>query len=388
MTYLYWRGNILWCRFPKQHPTGIRRFGTTKAENDRCLLAGAAYLKKLQSLNLEGDRFERVRKIGAAVLNSLQDHEIQSLLFDKPKEVQRTYNPRLWRIIGRYWKNALRFKKSGKNERYHLLASLRRLGKRYAKEITRDDIVLWMNEQKLQGVAVNTINNRFGYFKAAYRHSCNEQDVRYNLGYDPVSGMQKLSGGNVRKFLLTPEKFERNYAHLKKTSPRFALYYLALWELGRRPEEVSFYEWDMVNERVVNGQTVQCFEVPGAITKTGDDDRAYFTPRLWGEMKNLGYRHGIVFRNALGKRWSNWEHHTLKLRKAFGKDAGVVRDTRRGFVTRKYDNGFSQFSIMKQTGHKTTATFQRYLVVDDSNQISVVLGIPHTTGVQSHEMGS
>ena len=67
--------------------------------------------------------------------------------------------------------------------------------------------------------------------------------------------MKRMPGGKVRTFLLTKEKFERNYKFFKSgrkwqnrkpnkhcgewetpPSPGFARFYLGLFETGRRPE--------------------------------------------------------------------------------------------------------------------------------------------------------
>jgi hypothetical protein len=380
--YLHWRKNSLYCGYPisgwpRRYRLKVFAAKGTKSEKDS--------LEKNLGLPLLG-------KIQVAAIDARIKLELEQVLFDikiveelKP----RVYNPKLWRIVGRNWHYHLRFKKSGSVERYHMLDFLNKFGGKYANEITRGEIALWMNELKLKSIAVNTINNRFARLKAVYRYACSEQDPKYRFTHDPTAGMKKLKGGNVRKFLLTEKKFERNYKLLLNKTPRFALYYLALWETGRRPLEVSLYTWEMVDSAFLDGVEVHFFNVPSSIAKTDDYSKPYITQRLWREIKALGYRTGFVFRNEFGGPWENYDHHADKLKEAFGEDAGWIRDCRRGFVTRKkMIEGHDDYSIMKQTGHKTTSIFKRYLIVDDRDQYAVVNGgIKSPTDVQIKKNG-
>jgi integrase len=291
---------------------------------------------------------------------------------EKPKE----YNPKYWRLVGRYWHNHYRFVKSGGVGRYHFYETLRRFGSRTARQITENDISTWLREQQKNGVAVNTINNRFQLMKAVFKYANKESDVRYRLNYDPTERLKRLEGGNVRQFVLTPEKFERNYEYFKEKSPGFAVYYLALWETGRRPLEVSQYTWDYVKDIVIKGRRVRYFDVPASIVKCKVNDQVMISDRLWEEMSRLAIpQQGWVFKNAFGNRWTNWENHMLKLNKAFGVDAGWARDTRRGFVTRKaLIEGYSPSKIMAVTGHRTMSMFQRYCIAQFQDKMDVVFG--------------
>lgn len=366
--YLYWRGNSLWGRYPlpdrpEFYPLGIYTTGSP-SDRKRCERQGEEMLAALRTKAKEGRLFD---------------------IFDTHTE--EPYNPKFWRIAGRYWVGKLQFNKSGSNERYHLLASVRRFGDRYAKDITTEDIRRWLREQKSAGVAVNTINNQLTYLKAAYRYANESEEGRRRLGHNPAVNVEKLPGGNVRRFVLTKEKFERNYEYLRSRNPRFALFYLALWESGRRPLEVSQYTWEMLQSMPIDGVETWYLAIPPEIAKTAEYDVVLLSPRLLSEINRLGYRHGWIFRNANGDRWSNWEHHQAKLVKAFGDDAGVIRDCRRGFVTHKTEvEGHDPFRVRQATGHKTNAVFERYRIGKLRNLRALVGGDPqtqHTIGIQS-----
>jgi hypothetical protein len=146
-----------------------------------------------------GTKADKVRceKEGDSKLAALRTKNTEGTLFDiKEKKVE--YNPKFWRIVGRYWYYHLRFQKSGQNERYHLAHSLRKFGSKFAKDLHREDIELWRNEMRVSGSAVNSINNRFAYLQAAYEWANTESNLEKRLNYDPTIGMKKMPGGNTK----------------------------------------------------------------------------------------------------------------------------------------------------------------------------------------------
>lgn len=369
--HLYWRNNSLWCRFqipgkPKRYPLDIYRINKSKAETERCIRLGELKISEMRVKSVTGELTAR-----------------------RVKE----YNPTYRRICRRYWCNKLRWKKSGKNELYHLLHSYKHFGTRFAKEITKDDVENWRQKMIKTGSSINSVNNRFAYLKAVYSWSNSESDQKKRLNYDPTIGLEKVAGGEVRTFLLTEDKFERNYQFLLNgekwkpeykpkhagwwrytPDPRFAFFYLMLWETGRRPEEVSNYTWEMVNvvdikEADGSSREVRFFSVPPSLTKTKKFQNVIISDRLWSEMHQLAYRSGLIARNANGQQWRHWDRHKVKLNDKFGADAGWIRDTRRGFVTRKRSGeGYDEATVMMQSGHTTREIFRRYDIKDIAEQ--------------------
>jgi len=302
----------------------------------------------------------------------------RSLTMPKKRTLPPLHDRPAWRVIGLYWFNHMRHTKSAaKHDRYHLAAGLARFGSRKVRDISPGDIEVWMKEQRTAGAAVNTINLRFSYLKAAFQYAVKKLDRarRLSPSFDPTIGINKLPGAKVRRFLLTPEQFEKNLEYLNSFSPRFGLFYLGLWETGRRPREVVEYCWEWVKEYTVEGRAIHVFEVPGEAVKTAEGETVVISDRLWREISMLAYRHGPVFRNTLGQKWNSWQYYQKCLDEKFHGKAGVIRDTRRGFVTRKVETeGHSYLDVMKQTGHRTLATFQRYLVGQLGRQAAVVNG--------------
>jgi hypothetical protein len=371
MKYLFWRGNSLWCRFaipglPYRFPLEIHTTGTI-TDKKRCERDGEEKLAVLRYKATTGT------------------------LFEKKPEKAPIYSPKLWRLIARFWFFNLRFMKSGRKDRSYLKRILREFGSRYAKNITREDVSMWRQELIAEGLEVNSVNHCFALLKRAYIWSNKESKEFFRVNYNPCEGLKNLSGGKIRTFLLTEEKFERNYAlfcngmerkpgtkkkHapvlLLSPSPRFALFYLALWESGRRPEEVSQYCWETINEIPIDGKLIRFFSVPPQIAKTDEYDNVVISDRLWREISGLGYRHGLVFRNEDGERWTNWKRHQQKLHAAFGEDGGWVRDCRRGFVTHATEVlHVDPRHVRMQSGHRTMEIFDRYRIGQLANQASI-----------------
>lgn len=368
MKYLFWRNKTLWCRYPLpgrrwDWSTGIKTTGT------------------------RGDR-QRCEHDGEMMLAALRTKAMTGQLFEQPAKEKAPYRPKFWRLVGRYFYHHLRFQKSGSNERYHLAHSLKEFGSKFADEVTREDVEVWRQEMVASGASINAVNNRFAYLKATFSWAHKESDARLRVTHDPTIGLSMLTGANVRSFLLTPERFERNLAFLEKESPRFATFYLGLWETGRRPLEVSTYTWEQVQSMEIDGRKVYFFAVPRSATKTDEYDHVVVSDRLWSAISSLAYRHGLVFRNEDGNRWKVWSRHYQKLREKFGDDCGWIRDCRRGFVTRMCETeGHDPLHVRMQSGHRTNAIFERYRIGSIRKQAGLFRGSLDTTETQIARAG-
>ncbi len=360
MKYLYWRENVLWCTFPlpgypAQYSLKIKAAGTAE-DKKVCERLGFKVLNLLRTRHVEGKLFNYSTFKQRMKCGSLFD------IFDD--EVHKKYNPKFWRLVARYWYYKLRHKKSGQNDRYHLKHSLKKFGSRYASAIQPHEVTQWLERMKGKS-AINTINLRLSYMQAVFNYA-NDMEEKFKLNYNPTRNISKLKGGSVRNYLLTPEIFDRNYNYLLEKFPRYALFYLALWETGRRPMEVARYTWEMYDIK-------KCvIFIPESITKTEKPDEIPFSGRLHKALLSVKKKTGLMFPNKLGNpfvylteknEYRNNNHRYMKaLRKQFG-DVGVARDTRRGFTTRKCDDeGIKLDDVMLMSGHTTYSTAKRYRI--------------------------
>ncbi len=367
MKYLYWRNLSLWCTFqlpgyPPRYPLNI--YAINDKDKSRCMKLGEVELARLRT---------------AAFTGKLLDKE----------QVKREYHPTYARLVGRYWYFHLRFEKCARDDRYHLLASLRHFGKRLAEDIKKTDVILWREEQK-HSRAVNTINNRLSYMKSVFLWAQKEEDD-YKVHYNPCEDVEKLPDGNVRTFVLTQEQFEKNYLLFRNglpykerpskhhsfyripPNPNFAKFYLALWETLRRPVEVSQYTWEMITTHIIPNPDGTCsdvrvFEVPPKLAKTKQYATVIISDRLWREISGTLHRTGLIFKNSHGERWTDWAWQQKQLRKVFGDKAGVIRDTRRGSITHITEvEGADPKHVKLQSGHKTNSMFDRYRIGEVRN---------------------
>lgn len=372
--YLYWRGNSLWCRYkvpgwPDKYPIKIKASSTKKTERatlERTL--GEPTLSRIKAAVVD----ERVRKELAHLFfeNSKKHKQAPEKVEEKP------YNPKYWRIVARYWHHHLRHQKCAPKDKYHLKASLAKFGDRYAKDIHSEDIADWLHSTGDR--AVNTRNLRLAYVKQVFKHANLETNKKYRLEHNPAATLSKLPGAKVRQALLTPASFQRNYDWLVSEGyGRYAFLYLMCWETGRRPEEVAQYQWEMVTDRETSTGPVPVFVVPGNITKTNKAQDVVISTRLWDAMQQLGYRHGFVARNADGGMWQNWWRYIKKLRLHFKDEAVWLRDSRRGFTTRKIENEKKNpFHVMRSGGWTTMSTVKRYNIGQIDSMVDVMRGTP------------
>lgn len=376
MKYLYWRGRSLWSRFPlpgypPRYPLSIIRMSDSKTEIARC-----EHLAELRLSELRTD----------AVTGDLQKKRVVD------------YNPKFWRLVARYWYHHLRFVKGAEIEKYPLKQVLSKFGARYAKDIDREDIELWRQSLKLT-LAVNTINIRFTYLRCVFSWAQKESRDSRKFMYDPTVGLKRLSGGNVRTFVLTQEQFEKNYSlfvnglkwaerpserhchYRHQPDPLFAKFYLALWETMRRPEELSQYTWEMHSKMILPDdlgvmREINVFLVPPALAKTDEYDTVIISDRLWKEISGTLKRKGLVFVNRNGNRWQYWNGQKERLADVFGEKGGWIRDNRRGAITHAVEvERHDPSHVQMQSGHKTDAMFKRYRI----GKLQHVMGVVNKT---------
>jgi integrase len=350
MKYLFWRGRSLWCRYPhpdrpETYPLKIKRANDTEKEIARCL------------------------KEGERALAAIRTRAVEKKFFDIQKPVEPE-DPPFCVLALEYWSYKLRYKKSGANERFHLAHSVKRFGPYPVSTITDKAIRLWIADMSAAGASTNTVNNRITYFKAALNHAKSDLGRVIAFDFRIVDQIEKLRGGNVRQFVLTEDRFERNHEFLEKRSPEFARFYLALWETGRRPEEVARYTWRMLDT------SRQELAIPADINKKGLAQTIPISDRLFWSVINTTPGHkrdGYLFKNRYGRPWLNFELWATRLKDAFGDDGGWIRDCRRGFVTHKTEEiGADESQVMELTGHVTSSTFRRYRIHKPENLRAII----------------
>jgi integrase len=150
---------------------------------------------------------------------------------------------------------------------------------------------------------------------------------------------------------------------LEKAEGWFRLPLLLAYDSGMRRGEILNLQWVMIKLKDRN------IRLPKEITKTDQPRTVPLTERtvqaLRKAQRSLG---GFVFVNP------RTDKRRYDFKKAFAKACSKseieglwFHDLRRSFVTNARRRGVGESVVMKVTGHKTRAVFDRYNVIDDSD---------------------
>jgi len=202
-----------------------------------------------------------------------------------------------------------------------------------------------------------TLDREVELLKRALNHAVRLGTLRHN----PIAEARLLRKPNVRRMVVDEEMFGRLF---EASEEPLRPILLAAFDTGMRKREVLDLAWEQVDLR------------SGTITLAPQDTKSeaprlvMLTARLAAALKELprGIGAAPVFPNPkTGKPWED-------LRRSFGRavhKAGLrglwFHDLRRSFVTRARKAGIPESVVMRMSGHKTRAVFDRYNVVDESD---------------------
>ena len=379
--YLYWRGRSLWSRYPVEgfpacYPLGIFSVNGSESDRKRCWKLGIDILSSLRTKTIENGKFFVINK-------------------------ESTYDPKVWRIIGMYYKHRLLSSRKEFKTRWIINSLVSVFGSRRLSELKTSQIEDWLDTLKtLKGktVSVATRNIYIGFLHGAFSwfYARKKKDGEPISIPDPTINLKQSSGANIRTFLLTEEIFQRNYAWLERNHPDLALFYLAGWETGRRPGELSTYKWsDIGFRRDCYNNVYRVFTVPVENSKTYSHDEVILSGRLENALDSIPVekRTGLIFkkyRHRGEERWTRGNYKSIwdRLKReaeAAGYNPGVLRDFRRGYITRACEErGHDASSVMQATGHRTISCFTRYRISKKENVIRINKPELYSTGAHTN----
>ena len=202
-----------------------------------------------------------------------------------------------------------------------------------------------------------TVNRMLALMKRIYNLAIREEMVERN----PCFKVTMLPENNKRDRVITHAEFEKIVSHLPKHAADIVT---TAYHTGMRVGEIYGLTWNRVNmkEGFIN--------LSAEDTKTSEPRRIYFNEALLTLFKELGkvrrIRHQSVF-TYRGKP-------VTVIRKAFNEACAKadvrdfrIHDLRHTFNTNMRKAGVDRSVIMKITGHKTTAMFDRYNTVDSED---------------------
>lgn len=180
------------------------------------------------------------------------------------------------------------------------------------------------------------------------------------LPHNPVAKVKLLRQPNVRDVVMDDGAFKRL---IEAAEPHLRPVLLFAYDTGMRKREILDLRWSQVDLRE------GCIRLGPQDTKTEKPRTVFLTARVLETLRSLPRNiHGYVFINPeTGQPWED-------LRKAFGRarrEAGLAgvwfHDLRRSFVTNARKAGVPESVVMRMSGHKTRAVFDRYNIVSDED---------------------
>lgn len=202
-----------------------------------------------------------------------------------------------------------------------------------------------------------TINRMLALMKRIYNLAIREDMVQKN----PCWKVTMLAENNKRDRILTPEEYGRLLAALPPHQrPIVQVAYLT----GMRQSEILGLTWSRVN--LEQGY----LDLRAEDTKTAEPRRIYFNKALVevfsriSKIRSLHHDHVFIYR---GKPLKEIRTGFKKACAEAGIDGFVFHDLRHTFNTNMRKAGVDRSVIMKLTGHKTSAMFDRYNTVDQED---------------------
>ncbi|HTP24062.1 MAG TPA: site-specific integrase [Anaeromyxobacteraceae bacterium] len=181
------------------------------------------------------------------------------------------------------------------------------------------------------------------------------------LTHNPIAKAKLLRKPNVRRMVVSEEDFQRLHAAADECfKPILAVAY----ETGMRKREVLDLRWEQLDlkEGVIR--------LLPQDTKAEDARIVYLTPRAHEAVRGIVRRLGsaFVFLNPqTGEPWVDVRKQFVHACKAAGLAGVWFHDLRRSFVTNARRYGVPESVVMRMSGHKTRAVFERYNVVAEED---------------------
>jgi integrase len=251
---------------------------------------------------------------------------------------------------------------------------LRLLGNKRAAELTQGEVDGYRNlrlgETTVRGTPpapatldreIELLNRTLGYAVRCGR-----------LPTNPIANVKLLRQPNVRRMVLKEEALARLLEKVneapadkrKRSHAWLAPILVVAYDTGMRKEEVLDLKWSQVDLK-----TGQVLLAPQD-TKTEEGRTVYLTARAIAALEMLprDIKGGYVFVNPrTGERWKEIRAAFAQACKAAGVAGLWFHDTRRSFATNARRRGVPESVVMRNTGHKTRAAFDRYNIVEDED---------------------
>jgi integrase len=189
----------------------------------------------------------------------------------------------------------------------------------------------------------------------------------HEVAGEPLAHAKLLRKPNVRRSVVDEAMFAELLAN---TDPHFQPVMLFAYDTGMRKREVLDLKWSLVDLKA------GVVRLAPQDTKGGESRTVYLTSRVRAALAELprALHDGYVFMNP--STWTAWaDVRTLFLRAC--RRAGIeglwFHDLRRSFVTNARRRGIAESVVMKMSGHRTRAVFDRYNIVSEADLAEAIV---------------
>ena len=229
-------------------------------------------------------------------------------------------------------------------------------------EIFQDNLLTKPREEGKKAYKPATVNRMLALMKRIYNLAIREDRVEKN----PCFKVSMLPENNKRDRVISHAEFQAIISHLPKHAEDIVT---VAYYTGMRSGEILNLTWDRVNLK--EGY----IDLTADDTKTSEPRRIYLNKNLLEIFSNVGKIRRIKHQNVFTYRGNP----IINIRHSFQgacKKAGIkdfrFHDLRHTFNTNMRKAGVDRSVIMKITGHKTMAMFERYNTVDSDDARSAM----------------
>jgi integrase len=294
------------------------------------------------------------KELAQALERKAQAEAFEGRWFDRKREIVRTVQ-QLWDL----YRVVSRRHRSWQSEANLAKCLLRHLGKRQAMSLTVQTVDDYRDRRRREKTrrkrppAAATLDREVELLKRILNYAVASNEIPFN----PLAGVKLLREPNVRRVVLDQQRFDELVEHAEE---------------GLRPILVEGYETGMRLEEILGLRRDQVDLKEGVIelapqdTKTGKARTVFLTDRALAAIESQPLSmSGYVFTNPrTGTRWRDIRKMFNKAKNAAGMPELWFHDLRRSFATEARRRGIPESVVMQMTGHKTTAIFRRYNIIE------------------------
>ncbi len=240
---------------------------------------------------------------------------------------------------------------------------LKHLGSRKVMALTVEDVDAYRHTRlrettvRKQPPTPATLDRELELLKRILNYAVDCQKLPHN----PLQRAKFLRVPNVRRKAVNEEFFQQLLA---AAEPELKAILLIGFDTGMRKREVLDLIWEQVD---LKGGAIHLAQQD---TKGEDARLVVLTARALDALKALtqGLPHVPVFPNPeTGAPWQDIRKMWRRACEAAGLEGLWVHDLRRSFVTGARKAGVAESVVMRMSGHKTRAVFDRYNIVSEED---------------------